>query len=193
MSEIADKYWDRLHHELEHETDRSIVIVAGAILDDALNEIIKSYLVPSERKEWCVFSGGNSPISSFSARINLCFQLRIISHVMQRDLHIIRKLRNEFAHNPFDLDFSTPSVVSRIEELDKVANYRERNPEARSNCGPPGPKHDFIFAISWRLYSLTESIKETKQLKQIGPEFGYLDLEKLGKLLERHGIDIGKT
>ncbi|WP_414730131.1 hypothetical protein [Zhongshania aliphaticivorans] len=193
MSELTDKYWDRLHLELGHESDRAIVIVAGALLDDALNETIQAYLVPAEKKEWCVFSSVNSPVSSFSSRINLCFQLGLISNVMQRDLHIVRKLRNDFAHNPFDLSFETPSVASRIEELDRVANYRERNPEARENCGPLGTKHDFIFAISWRLYNLTESLSDTKPAKEHGPEFGYVDLEALGKLLEKHGVEIDKT
>jgi DNA-binding MltR family transcriptional regulator len=183
MSDLTDRYWDRLHKELDNETDRSIVIVACALLDEALKETIKARLLPAAKKDWCVFTGGNSPISSFSARINLCYQLSLISDFMQRDLHIIRRLRNDFAHDPFELSFNSDSVKSRVEELDKVANYREKNPESRSDCGPPGTKYDFIFAISWRLYSLTESQKEYSSAKKHIPEFGYLDFEKLKQLL----------
>jgi len=120
-----------IHLELDCETDRSIVIVAGALLDEGLKKIIITGLIPAAKKDWCVFSGGNSPISSFSARIDLCYQLGYISSVMQRDLHIIRKMRNDFAHDPFKLSFDSASVNNRVDELDKISNYRERNQEAR--------------------------------------------------------------
>ena len=112
---------------------------------------------------------------------------------MQRDLHIIRKLRNDFAHNPFDLSFADESVKQRVFELDKVANYRENNQEARVNVGPPGTKHDFIFAISWRLYSLTESVKEIGPSKESIPEFGYIDFKELKKILDSKGINLDET
>jgi DNA-binding MltR family transcriptional regulator len=190
MSNITDKFWDRLHLELNSETDRSIAIVAGALLDETLKETIKARLLPAVQKERCVISASNSPIGSFSARIDICYQLGLISDVMQRDLHIIRKLRNDFAHNPFDLSFNTGSVKNRINELDKVANYKEGNPEARSNSGPPGIKHDFIFGISWRLYNLTESIKDIEPPKKHTPEFGYLNLKELNLVLEEQGITL---
>ena len=61
---------------------------------------------------------------------------------MERDLHIIRKLINDFAHNPLELAFDSPSVKSRVDELDKVANLCQRNQKARTNIGQPGAKHD---------------------------------------------------
>jgi DNA-binding MltR family transcriptional regulator len=169
MTDITNKFWERLHLELDTETDRSISIVAGALIDEALKETLKARLIPAVKKDRCVLNGGNSPIGSFSSRIDLCYQLGLISGVMQRDLHIVRKLRNDFAHNPFDLSFESESVKNRIKELDDVANYKERNAEARLNCGPPGTKHDFIFSISWRLYNLTESIKDIRPLKSPVP------------------------
>jgi len=193
MTNITDKFWERLHLELNSENDRSIAIVAGALIDDALKETIKARLLPAAKKERCVLTGGNSPIGSFSSRIDLCYQLGLISELMQRDLHIIRKLRNDFAHNAFDLSFENDSVKSRIKNLDDVTKYKEGDPEARSNCGPPGAKHDFIFSISWQLYNLTESIKDIKPPKSLVPEFGYLNLKELKVVLEEQGISINET
>ena len=187
MTELTDKYWERLHF-LNNETDRSIVIVAGALLDEALKELLKAKLLPSQKKERCVLTGSNSPIGSFSARIDLCYQLGLISKLLQRDLHIIRKLRNDFAHNPFDLSFNSSSVKSRIKELDVVSNDKERILEDRKNCGPPGIKHDFIFLVSWLLHSVTEPINDIKPFKECVPEFNYLDLKELKKISEKQGI-----
>jgi DNA-binding MltR family transcriptional regulator len=187
MTEITDKFWDRLHLELEKETDRSVVIVASALLDEALKESVKARLLPAKKTELCILSGGNSPLSTFSSRINFCYQIGLISNVMQRDLHIIRKLRNDFAHDPFELSFKDNSVKNRISELNSVVNYGEKNIKARSNIGPPGIKYDFIFAVSWRLHCLTESIKEIVPNKDCFPEFGYLDLEAMKRILESQG------
>lgn len=184
MTDLTDRYWKRLHLELEHETDRAVVIVVGALLDEALKETVKNRLLPAVKSERCVFSGGNCPISSFSARIDLCYQLGLISDVMQRDLHIIRKLRNDFAHNPFELSFDDESVKSRVTELDKAAVYWNKNLQARENCGPPGSRYDFVFAASWRIYSLTESLKNIEAPRKPLPEFGYLDLEKIKLIFE---------
>jgi DNA-binding MltR family transcriptional regulator len=193
VTDITNKFWDRLHLELDTETDRSIAIVAGALIDEALKETLKALFIPALKRDRCVLNGVNSPIGSFSSRIDLCYQLGLISDVMQRDLHIVRKLRNDFAHNPFDLSFESGSVKNRIKELDDVANYKEKNAETRLNFGPPGTKHDFMFSISWRLYNLTESIKDIKPLKSPLLEFGYLDLENLKINLEQQGIPIDKT
>jgi DNA-binding MltR family transcriptional regulator len=184
MNDITDKFCDRLHLELGKETDRSVAIVASALLDEALKESVKARLLPARKNEWCILSGGNSPLSTFSSRINFCYQIGLISHVMQRDLHIIRKLRNDFAHNPFELSFNYNAVKNRVSELDNIANYREKNPEARSNVGPAGTKHDFIFAVGWRLYCLTELIKDIEPNKDHSPEFGYLDLDAMQKIFE---------
>ncbi|MEY8198547.1 MAG: MltR family transcriptional regulator [Colwellia sp.] len=186
--EITDKFWNRLHLELDKESDRSLVIVAAALLDEALKKCVEKRMLPAKKKELCVFSGGNSPLSTFSSRINFCYQIGIISSALQRDLHIIRKLRNDFAHDPFDLSFEDNSVKNRISELDSVSNYKETNPEARSNIGPPGTRNDFIFAVSWRLYSITESLNEISSGKEHIPEFGYFDH---GELMKYFGVLIG--
>jgi DNA-binding MltR family transcriptional regulator len=187
MTDITDKFWERLHLELEEETDRSVAIVASALLDEALKESVKARLLPARKNEYCILSGGNSPLSTFSSRINFCYQIGLISYIMQRDLHIIRKLRNDFAHNPFELSFNDNAIKNRVAELDNIAKYREKNPEARSNVGAPGTKHDFIFAVSWRLYCLTESIKDIAPNKDRVPEFGYLDFTAMQRIFESQG------
>ena len=186
--EITDKFWNRLHLELDKETDRSLVIVATALIDEALKKCVEKRMLPAKKKELCVFSGNSSSLSTFSARINFCYQIGIISSALQRDLHIIRKLRNDFAHDPFDLSFENNSVKNRVLELDSVSNYKETNPESRTNIGPPGTRNDFIFAVSWRLYSITESLNEISSGKEHIPEFGYFDH---GELMKHFGALIG--
>lgn len=178
MSQEND-YFERLHLGLQRDSDRSVAIVAAALLDEALANSLKAKLLPAIKKENCIFSSPQSPLGSFSSRIDAAFQLGLISKHLHRDLHLIRKIRNDFAHNPWDLNFEDPKIKSRVIELEKVSNYKARNPESRDIAGPEGARYDFIFSVGWRLYSLNESIPEIKQYESILMEFGYFDEGKL--------------
>ena len=182
---LSDIYFDRLHKELDKDSDRAVVIVATAMVDDALKEILKRKLLPAKDKEYCIVSSPSSPLGSFSSRINACFQLGSISSNMHRDLHILRKLRNEFAHKPFDLNFNSASVKSRVIELDKISKYLDRNKEARDNINKEGVRGDFIFSVGWRLYSLTCDNDKIESVKPKIPEFGYIDFESFPEEIKK--------
>jgi DNA-binding MltR family transcriptional regulator len=49
----------------------------------------------------------------------MCYRLGLLSDRYVRDLNLIRKIRNEFAHNIQGCDFNHTSIYSRIQELDK--------------------------------------------------------------------------
>jgi len=65
-----DEYFNRLHLELDKETDRSVAIIAVAIVDEALKRLIEKLLIKTKNKEHCIFSSANSPLGSLSAKIN---------------------------------------------------------------------------------------------------------------------------
>ncbi|MEK3747877.1 MltR family transcriptional regulator [Paenibacillus sp. FSL E2-8871] len=104
----------RLH--LDKETDRGCALMAAAFLDELLKKLLEKYMVnePNSFKELFTGSGG---LSSFSSKINLSYLLGLISEKSKRDLHIIRKIRNEFAHSMEIIDFEHPPIASRCREL----------------------------------------------------------------------------
>lgn len=56
---------------------------------------------------------------------------------MRNDLHLLRKIRNEFAHTPTEIDFRTPSIADRC----RVLNYAGK---ARTTLDP---RESFIRAM----------------------------------------------
>jgi DNA-binding MltR family transcriptional regulator len=179
-----DEYFDRLHLELDKETDRSVAIIAVAIIDETLKQLIERLLIKPKNKEHCVFSSANSPLGSLSSKINASYQLGFISEEMHRDLQLLRKIRNDFAHKPFEMTFNSNAIKSRVIELDKVSNYISRNAIARENTGPVGVRHDFIFSVGWRLYALQCQIDEITPIDKAGIEFGYFDYDALPEKLK---------
>ena len=104
---------------LRGESDRGCALVAAAELDNSLAKAIKTRFVGREvvKDEMLKQSG---VVGAFSARIDLAYLLGIISENEHRDLHLIRKIRNDFGHVAVALSFETQSIRSRCEELRTV-------------------------------------------------------------------------
>jgi hypothetical protein len=105
--------------DLALESDRGAVIVGAALLeaelDDLLNAEFDSRKVSKAIRDR-IFSL-NGPLSSYSSKILVCRSFSLISEKSFHDLEKIRKLRNDFAHGTFEVDFSEKTLVGRIEEL----------------------------------------------------------------------------
>jgi DNA-binding MltR family transcriptional regulator len=57
------------------------------------------------------------PLSSFSVKIKICYAMDLIGEWVYRDLEIVRKLRNYFAHSVGVARFDSPEVVQLTEKL----------------------------------------------------------------------------
>ncbi|MEM7803283.1 MAG: DUF4145 domain-containing protein [Pseudomonadota bacterium] len=180
ISAKTNEFYDRLHRELDRETDRSVAIIAAALVDSALQDLVQGFLIPSKKQDRCILSGYDSPLGTFSAKIDAALQFGLISADLHRDLHLLRKIRNDFAHDPFELTFESAAVSSRVRELMTNSRFDSQSKE-RIDTGPGGTRHDFIFSVGWRLFSLTEEMDEIERLKPRIPEFGYIDLKQYAK------------
>ena len=174
-------HWDQLFsREFKNESDRASVILAAAMIDNVLDTLLRARLAPVSTGQDTLFDGHNSPIATFSARIDLAYRVGVISDKMARDLHIIRRIRNEFAHNIVGCSYDAPSVRSRIIELNRSSGHIDRCPKTRKNF-PDGPRGDLQFSISWMLWSLTSDLEIVVPIQSAEPEFGYTEGEKRRK------------
>jgi len=91
-------------------------MMAAAYLSDRLSELIRLNLVDHNEVIESLF-GAMRPLGTFSARIDMAFAMGLIGPAGRRDLHLIRKIRNDFGHVAGFLDFSQPGIASRCLEL----------------------------------------------------------------------------
>lgn len=80
------------------ESHRGAVLVTCSFLDELLREIIDTFLIEDSDRE-LLLDGFNAPIGTFSARIKVAHCLGLISDEERNDCDILRKIRNEYAHN----------------------------------------------------------------------------------------------
>jgi hypothetical protein len=123
-SDFNGKELFSFRRELTLESDRGAALFAAAHLDESLGNLIKAYLVDDDQVAKPIFSG-TAFLATFSARIDLAYLLGLIPPIVRRELHLIRKIRNDFAHSTESLEFDSPAMASRIRELTRTTYSTE--------------------------------------------------------------------
>lgn len=97
------------------EEHRSIVLVVGAVLDQALEGAILTKLPGIKPgNENYLFSDDAAPLRDFDAKIRMAFALGLYGEAVRSDLSLIRSIRNTFAHSRLDITFETPEVAQAV-------------------------------------------------------------------------------
>ncbi len=99
---------------LSPESDRGCALMAAAFLDSRLEALIRKKLInePKTVQQFLEFSGA---AGTFSSRIDFCFLTGLIPKSVQADLHLIRKIRNEFGHRVEPIGFENQEIRSRCD------------------------------------------------------------------------------
>lgn len=98
------------------ETDRGSALMAASYLEDLLEKLLRRFFVDDNSLSNNLLNGYGG-LSSFKSKIDLAYLLGLISDRIKRDLHLIRKIRNEFAHSAENINFYSSSINNRCNEL----------------------------------------------------------------------------
>jgi DNA-binding MltR family transcriptional regulator len=99
--------------ELEQQTDRGAAIIGAALVETLLRQALESRMrvrTLLEKRTAKGLFGTMGPLSSFSAKIDLGLLLGLYPEAVRGDLHRIREVRNEFAHEEEPRDFDYPKI-----------------------------------------------------------------------------------
>ncbi len=102
--------------QYENESDRAMVILCAARTDFLLKRALQSRLlpIPSRRDE---LLDSDRALGAFSSRIDMSYRLGLIDRGFCRAMHILRKMRNDFAHDVGQGKLSDGSHKDRLAEL----------------------------------------------------------------------------
>ena len=102
--------------EFAKESDRACVILGAAKIDILLKQLLLGLFLPSTSSTDELLDG-DSALGTFSAKIQLAYRLGLLDAEFTRALNLIRKIRNEFAHEASTVSLSHPSHRDRIRHL----------------------------------------------------------------------------
>ncbi len=100
-----------------HEHDeRGLVLTLAALAEDSLGVLLINYLREEKQAKELV-EGFNAPLGTFSSRIKAAFSLGLLIKDSYDTLEVLRKIRNEFAHNWTGVSLDRQDIDIRIRQL----------------------------------------------------------------------------
>ncbi len=118
----APEYFQHFMEQFQEETDRAAVILGAAKLDSLLYDLLVRVLRPSTSGADDLLDG-EAPLSTFSAKIRICYRLNVVDDEFARALHLVRRIRNDFAHETSAKSLNEGGHRDRVKAL--VAPLRE--------------------------------------------------------------------
>ena len=176
--------------EVETESDRAAVILAVAEIDQSLRYLLESFFVaPSATSKKYGFSlfGPDEPAGTLSARIEFAYRCGLIPAWCQQEAHLIRRIRNEFAHKTIGYSFSSSPARDLLAAL-QVPKHTRASAQKGDFPRNYWSKPKNLFALS-AIAVVSEIVcahsnvldKQTKPLK---PCRSILKFHRTGALLE---------
>jgi hypothetical protein len=151
IADLAGEWSDHFDNSIKTESTRAKVILSACYLDELLDQLLKIVLKPALEKNDPLFSGPQAPLATFSAKIEFASRLGVISDETKRSLHLVRKIRNQFAHNLTECDFNDPKIKTWNKELHQLNDHATKERRATFSKGAAG---DFEKSVSWLIFWL---------------------------------------
>lgn len=152
--------------ELQAETDRGLTLVGAALIDEKLHNTLESFFIKGKSAKK-LLSEPYAPLGTFSSRIEACYSLGLIDDFEYREIGLIRKIRNEFAHATHGLSFENDKITNLCTSLESPLPEDQSYPvdSARLRL------INAIVCIILRLYYRSEWIeKERRESRKWVPD-----------------------
>jgi mannitol repressor len=94
---------------LEHDSDRSVAIVIGSMVEIRLKNAILARCRRDAKVEERLWQS-SGPLGSFSVKIDLALMLGLVSPAAHQDLIVMKNIRNRFAHHLNIKDFRSQQI-----------------------------------------------------------------------------------
>lgn len=149
--------------EINSGSDRVAAVVGGALIDEILRRTLRNSL-RQDSKALDEAAQANGPLATFSACINMGYLLGLYGKEVKRDLHILRKIRNEFAHQ-LNATFSTQKIANLSLSLNLAERFtadikRDPNKEKKPNPTPESLLHWPVWVY---LHDRDQSLKDPRE------------------------------
>ena len=122
MDENQSDQMIRFLAEVYSESDRAAAILAAAAIDQRLTRLLYKLFGPETSQSTSLFRP-DDPLGSLAAKIEVAFRTGIIGEDLHRELHLLRKIRNKFAHSEKLLSFAESPIrdfAGELSILDKI-------------------------------------------------------------------------
>lgn len=101
---------------ISSETDRGLVLMSVAYIDERLSVLLERYFVDDSKVIKALFDA-TGPLGTFSSKLKLAYGLGLLPKNIYIDCNKIRKIRNSFAHDSKPISFGDEPIKSQTHAL----------------------------------------------------------------------------
>jgi len=154
---IPNKWCDHFESSIIKESLRAQIVLSGCYLNETLHDLLKIALIPEKSKNDVLFDGPQAPLGTFSSKIEMVYRLQLVDKETKESIHLIRKIRNEFAHNLMKCDFSNTKILDYNKKLYSIFKNAMKNGRKKFKEGEAG---NFLAVVSLLLFIIRSKIQE---------------------------------
>ena len=110
------QFLDEANRENASGTERGLVLVWAAMLDEMLCRLLEHFLVVDKVTHGVLRGGPGDPLTSFSSRTKVAFSLGLIAKDEMQAIDKVRAIRNDFAHK-VGVSLEDQSFRSKCEDI----------------------------------------------------------------------------
>lgn len=98
------------------QDDRAAVLSLATFIEDTLGRLLIAYFRNCKETQDLV-EGFSAPLGTLGARVKAGYSFGLLTRDQYKDIEILRKIRNEFAHNWEGVSFERQDIRARLKEL----------------------------------------------------------------------------
>ena len=156
---------EQISELLASESDRSVILILAAYLEELLGLIVRGACVSDADAEMLLQL--RRPAGDFNSKILLCTAFALIHHEEARAMKFVQNMRNHAAHfdrkgRGFDVLFDSVQTIDRVAHLAEAMNFKlvSRDPDSVRAT----------FIISARLLSTRLAIRIAEVIRPKPPQ-----------------------
>ena len=161
--------YNEFQSRYEGESERAVAILAAAYLESFLESYLKATFVDFQTID-NLFSG-YGPLATFSSKTDIAFAIGLFPEHTYRDLGLIRKVRNSFAHDLQPLSFEDSPISDYCSNLSGAVG-RERSDGSIRKVD--GAKAQYLDAVFWSFQHMQTEMERKPRLKI--PQFRFMEV-----------------
>jgi DNA-binding MltR family transcriptional regulator len=112
---------------LQRTAQAAHVLVTAGLIEDELEKLLKLAGRKLDKDTTGRVFKFRGPLGDFSGKIDIAYMFKLIEEPFWRDLHVIRQIRNSFAHTTQHLDFDANRIATNCRRL---SNWRKGENQA---------------------------------------------------------------
>jgi DNA-binding MltR family transcriptional regulator len=102
---------------LKQESDAALSVLSASYIDAHLTDAWKRNMPGKSNATYDLLFDNNGPLATFSGKIRVAHGLGWLTDELASSLHVLRKIRNRFAHDPYKQQMADNEINSLIASL----------------------------------------------------------------------------